>query len=104
MVRSELIERVTRSVGSLYQKDVDLIINTIFGEISDALKRGDRVELRGFGVFSVKARDPRVGRNPKNGEIISVHGKRAPRFKSSKEIFARLNRDYVPPSDQRRSG
>ncbi len=104
MLKSELAERVARRAGSIPQKHIDLIMNTILGEIADALKRGDRVELRGFGVFSGKPREPRLARNPKSGESIPINGKRAPRFKSSKEMFARLNDGYRPASDPEKSG
>lgn len=75
----------------LYHRDVERIINTILDEIIDALAEGDRVELRGFGAFSVKERDARVGRNPRTGETVSVTAKRVPFFKTGKELRERLN-------------
>ena len=77
----------------LYQRDVERIVATILEEISAALSRGDRVELRGFGAFSVKRRGPRVGRNPRTGESVSVAEKRVPYFKTGKELRERLNKD-----------
>ena len=68
MIRSELIQKIADENPNLFQRDVERIVNTIFEEITDALANGDRVELRGFGAFSVKTRDARVGRNPRTGE------------------------------------
>ena len=72
MIRSELIQKIADENPNLFQRDVERIVNTIFEEITDALANGDRVELRGFGAFSVKTRDARVGRNPRTGEAVSV--------------------------------
>jgi len=78
----------------LYQRDVERIVSTIFDSISEALSRGDRVELRGFGAFSVKHRDGRVGRNPRTGESVEVPEKSVPFFKTGKELRERLNEGY----------
>jgi integration host factor subunit beta len=75
----------------LYQRDVERIVQTIFDEITGALARGDRVELRGFGAFSVKKRDARVGRNPRTGSTVSVAAKYVPYFKTGKDLRERLN-------------
>ena len=75
MIRSELIQKIADDNPHLYQRDVENIVNTIFEEIIGALAKGDRVELRGFGAFSVKKRDPRIGRNPRTGESVSVEEK-----------------------------
>jgi integration host factor subunit beta len=75
----------------LRQPDVDLIVSTIFDEITDALARGDRVELRGFGAFSIKRRDPRTGRNPRTGTAVAVSAKAVPYFKPGKELRERVN-------------
>jgi integration host factor subunit beta len=75
----------------LYQRDVERIVSTIFDEITAALARGDRVELRGFGAFSVKQRDARVGRNPRTGESVEVDRKVIPFFKTGKQLRERLN-------------
>ena len=72
MIRSELIQKIADENPHLYQRDVERIVNTIFEEIIEALARGDRVELRGFGAFSVKKRDARAGRNPRTGESVAV--------------------------------
>ena len=72
MIRSELIQKIADENPHLTQRHVERIVNTVFEEIIEALVRGDRVELRGFGAFSVKARDARVGRNPRTGEAVQV--------------------------------
>ena len=82
MIRSELIQKIADENPHLFQRDVERIVNTIFDEITDALANGDRVELRGFGAFSVKTRGARVGRNPRTGEAVSVDQKKVPFFKT----------------------
>lgn len=79
----------------LYQRDVERIVATVFDEISKALATGDRVELRGFGAFSVKKRDPRTGRNPRTGEQVAVASKRVPYFKTGKDLRDRLNKEAI---------
>jgi integration host factor subunit beta len=91
MTKSELIQRLAEMNPHLYQRDVERIVSTIFDEISVALARGDRVELRGFGAFSVKARDARVGRNPRTGASVNVARKSVPFFKAGKDLRERLN-------------
>ena len=91
MTKSELIARLAESNPHLYLRDVERIVTTIFDEIATALARGDRVELRGFGAFSVKARDARQGRNPRTGEAVAVEGKAVPFFKTGKQLRERLN-------------
>lgn len=91
MIRSELIQKIADENPHLYQRDVERIVNTIFEEIIEALARGDRVELRGFGAFSVKKRDARAGRNPRTGESVSVDQKHVPFFKTGKLLRDRLN-------------
>ncbi len=91
MTRSELIARLAAKNPHLTIKDVERIVSTIFDEIASALARGDRVELRGFGAFSVKRRDARQGRNPRTGEPVSVEGKAVPFFKTGKQLRQRLN-------------
>jgi integration host factor subunit beta len=93
MIKSELVQRIAVQNPHLYQRDVENIVNTILNEIITALARGDRVELRGFGAFSVKHRQARIGRNPRTGADVSVNRKSMPFFKSGKEIRARLNHD-----------
>ncbi len=92
MTKSELITRLAELNPHLYQRDVERIVTTIFDEITSALTRGDRVELRGFGAFSVKKRDARVGRNPRTGESVSVDQKVVPFFKTGKQLRERLNK------------
>jgi len=96
MVKSELIARLAEKNPHLYQRDVERIVTTIFEEISAALARGDRVELRGFGAFSVKQRAPRVARNPRTGQAVKVGEKHIPFFKTGKELRERLNTDNAP--------
>ena len=91
MIRSELIQKIADENPHLFQRDVERIVNTIFEEITDALANGDRVELRGFGAFSVKPRGARVGRNPRTGEAVSVDQKKVPFFKTGKLLRDRLN-------------
>ena len=91
MTKSELIAQLAAENPHLRQPDVELIVATIFDEITAALARGDRVELRGFGAFSTRARDARTGRNPRTGEVVEVTAKRVPYFKPGKEMRARLN-------------
>jgi integration host factor subunit beta len=91
MTKSELILRLAETNPHLYQRDVERIVTTIFGEIADALARGDRVELRGFGAFSVKRREARQGRNPRTGEQVAVTEKAVPFFKTGKQLRERLN-------------
>ncbi len=93
MTKSELIARLAAANPHLYQRDVERIVTTIFEEISAALARGDRVELRGFGAFSVKQRGARVGRNPRTGASVSVTSKHIPYFKTGKQLRERLNTD-----------
>lgn len=91
MIRSELIQKIADENPHLFQRDVEKIVNTIFDEITAAMARGDRVELRGFGAFSVKQRDARVGRNPRTGEAVQVEEKHVPFFKTGKLLRDRLN-------------
>ena len=93
MIKSELVARVAELYPHLYLRDVEAIVNRLLDEISDAMGRGDRVELRGFGAFSVKRRDARIGRNPRTGESVAVARKNAPFFKTGKELRDRLNAD-----------
>jgi integration host factor subunit beta len=96
MIKSELVLRIAEQNPHLYQRDVENIVNAILDTISDAMARGDRVELRGFGAFSVKKRDARTGRNPRTGETVSVSEKVIPVFKTGKEMRARLNKAVEP--------
>ena len=91
MTKSELINRLADEHPHLYHRDVERIVSAIFEEISAALARGQRVELRGFGAFSVKQREARVGRNPRTGEAVDVAEKHIPFFKTGKQLRERLN-------------
>lgn len=91
MIKSELIQQIAEDNPHLYQRDVERIVSTLFEEITAALARGDRVELRGFGAFSVKQRDPRLGRNPRTGAAVPVPEKSVPFFKAGKELRERMN-------------
>ncbi|MBU0781974.1 MULTISPECIES: integration host factor subunit beta [Loktanella] len=91
MIRSELIQKIAEQNPHLFQRDVERIVTTIFEEITGALVQGDRVELRGFGAFSVKKRDGRTGRNPRTGEAVEVDEKHVPFFKTGKLLRDRLN-------------
>jgi integration host factor subunit beta len=92
MIKSELVTKITDTYPGLYQRDADLIVNTIFNEISEALARGDRVEIRGFGSFNTKETEARVGRNPKSGQKIPVQEKIKPVFRAGKELKLRINK------------
>ncbi|HZU64469.1 MAG TPA: integration host factor subunit beta [Novosphingobium sp.] len=91
MIRSELLQILSRDNPELRADDVERIVDVFFDEIAQRLSDGGRVELRGFGAFSTRERDPRKGRNPRTGETVEVPGKRVPFFKPGKEIRLRLN-------------
>ncbi len=91
MTKSELIQRIAQRYPQLYQRDVERIVSTIFNEITEALVAGNRVELRGFGAFSVRHRNARTGRNPRTGDAVDVADKVIPFFKSGKLLRERLN-------------
>ncbi len=91
MIKSELVLRIAEQNPHLYQRDIENIVNAILNEITLALANGDRVELRGFGAFSVKERKARVGRNPRTGAKVEVSEKAIPFFKTGKELRVRLN-------------
>lgn len=93
MIKSELIQKLADANPHLYQRDIERIVNKIFDEITNALSKGDRVELRGFGAFSIKHRKARTGRNPRTGEIVQVDEKYVPFFKTGKELRDRLNKN-----------
>jgi integration host factor subunit beta len=91
MTKSELIQRIAELNPHLYQRDVERIVTTIFDKVGHALSQGDRVELRGFGAFSVKRREARIGRNPRTGTAVAVSEKYIPFFKTGKQLRDRLN-------------
>lgn len=92
MIKSELVQVIADKNPHLYHRDVENVVNAILDEITTALADGNRVELRGFGAFSVKNRPPRQARNPKTGEKVSVEEKWVPFFKTGKELRERLNK------------
>jgi integration host factor subunit beta len=91
MTKSELIQRLMEQNSHLNQRDMERVVAAIFGEISSALADGVRVELRGFGAFSIKARNARIGRNPMTGEAVKISSKLVPFFKAGKDLRNRLN-------------
>lgn len=91
MIKSELIQKIAEENPHLFQRDVERIVSTIFDEIIEAMAAGNRVELRGFGAFSVKQRDARQGRNPRTGDAVAVDEKHVPFFKTGKLLRDRLN-------------
>ena len=94
MTRSGLIKRLAAANPHLHLRDLERIVATVFERIGSALSRGDRVELRGFGMFSTRGRGERVGRNPRTGAEVAVPGKAVPHFKAGKELLERLNLDH----------
>jgi len=91
MTRSELILKISQKNPHLFNRDIEEVVNAIFVEISQALSRGDRIELRGFGAFSIKHRRSRIGRNPRTGESVQVEEKKIPFFKTGKRLRQLLN-------------
>jgi integration host factor subunit beta len=91
MIRSELVQKLCQDFPDLTQREVESVVSAVFDSITDQLAQGGRVELRGFGAFSTRKRDARVGRNPRTGESVQVNAKRVPYFKPGKEMRERLN-------------
>ena len=104
MIKSELILRIAEQNPHLYERDVEAVVNLILGRISDALVAGDRVELRGLGVFSLRTRNAREGRNPKTGAAVPIAEKRTVAFKTGKAMQARLNGSEEPITSTAESG
>ena len=105
MIKSELVQKLADENPNLFHRDIERIVSIVFDEITDSLARGDRVELRGFGAFSVKYRPARTGRNPRSGEAVDIEEKWTPFFKAGKELRDRLNAagrftEGAIPSDQ----
>jgi integration host factor subunit beta len=91
MIRSELVQKLCDNFPDLTQREVESVVGAVFDSITDQLAHGGRVELRGFGAFSTRNRDARLGRNPRTGESVQVDAKRVPYFKPGKEMRERLN-------------
>ena len=91
MTKSELIEQLSERVGILNRRDSEMVVNIVFDAIADALKKGDKVEIRGFGSFTVRKRDARTARNPKSGDLVSIPAKKTPFFKTGKDLRERVN-------------
>jgi len=104
VIKSELVQVIASRNSHLFQRDVEKIVNTIFDEISEALSEGSRVELRGFGAFSVKCRPARAGRNPRTGEPVEVEEKWVPFFKTGKDLRQRLNNQDTDTDSQQANG
>ncbi len=96
MTKSGLIEKVAERTLHISKKDTEVVVNTIFDSMTDALRRGERIEIRGFGSFQVKIREARDGRNPKTGEMVNIPAKRTPFFKVGKELKEMVDRS--PPA------
>jgi integration host factor subunit beta len=95
MTRSELVERLADKMRQVPSKDVELSIKEMLEQMAQTLQKGERIEIRGFGSFSLHYRAPRVGRNPKTGETVKLDGKYVPHFKPGKELRERVNEDLV---------
>jgi integration host factor subunit beta len=99
ITKSELIEKISQKQKHLQQKDIELAVKSVIEQMSDALSTGKRIEIRGFGSFSLHFRPPRIGRNPKTGESVSLPGKHVPHFKPGKELRERVNKDSTKEID-----
>ena len=95
MIRSELVQKLCQDFPDLTQREVESVVSAVFDSITDQLAQGGRVELRGFGAFSTRKRDARLGRNPRTGESVQVDAKRVPYFKPGQEMRERLNINEV---------
>ncbi len=99
ITKSELIEKISQKQKHLQQKDIELAVKSVIEQMSDALSTGERIEIRGFGSFSLHFRPPRIGRNPKTGESVSLPGKHVPHFKPGKELRERVNKEPIKETD-----
>jgi integration host factor subunit beta len=91
MTKSELVDRIVEANGILTRKESELVVNIVFDSMTEALKNGEKVEIRGFGSFTVRERGAREARNPKSGEIVNIQAKKAPFFKTGKELRERVD-------------
>jgi integration host factor subunit beta len=103
MTRSELIAGLAEENPHLTVADVERIVAALFDEMTSALSRGERVELRGFGAFTVKSRQARAGRNPRTGETVDVAQKSVPFFKAGKELRERINKAVAAPAAKKKT-
>ena len=95
MVRSELLQKLCNLYPNILRKDIKKILEIIFHELTEALCRGENIEIRGFGIFKTTVRKARIGRNPKNSELVQIPEKRAIKWKMSKIFFKRLNKNFT---------
>ena len=95
MVRSELLQKMCNLYPNILRKDIEKILKTIFFEITEALCRNENIEIRGFGTYKITKRNARIGRNPKNSELVQIPAKKAIKWKMSKTFFNRLNKNFT---------
>ena len=95
MVRSELLQKLCNLYPNILRKDIKKILEIIFHELTEALRRGENIEIRGFGIFKTTVKKARIGRNPKNSESVQIPEKRAIKWKMSKTFFNRLNKNFT---------
>ena len=95
MVKSELLQRMCNLYPNILRRDIEKILEIIFHEFTEALRRGENIEIRGFGIFKTAIRKARIGRNPKNSELVQIPEKRAIKWKMSKIFFKRLNKNFT---------
>ena len=95
MVRSELLQKMCNLYPNILRKDIEKILEIIFHELTEALCRGENIEIRGFGIFKTAVRKARIGRNPKNAELVKIPEKKAIKWKMSKTFFKRLNKNFT---------
>ena len=95
MVRSELLQKMCNLYPNILRKDIEKILKTIFFEITEALCRNENIEIRGFGTYKITKRNARIGRNPKNSELVQIPEKKAIKWKMSKTFFNRLNKNFT---------
>lgn len=91
MTKSELVERLVEANGTLSRKESEMVVNIIFDSMCEALQSGEKVEIRGFGSFTIRERDAREARNPKSGDVVKIPAKKTPFFKTGKELRERVN-------------
>ncbi len=91
MTKSELVEKLVESNPMLTRREMELVVNTVFDSMTEALKSGEKVEIRGFGSFTIRERGAREARNPKSGEVVSIPAKKTPFFKTGKELRERVD-------------